>query len=103
MASRTRLRRLTRLPGVGARTAHRFAFHLLRVPSDEANALAVGLRRFVSVDSGLEVALVESDDPHGVVGKRTFLHPTIVSAALMLFSTIATLFWYVLRLLSSRD
>jgi recombination protein RecR len=31
---------LTRLPGVGARTAHRFAFHLLRVSKDEALALA---------------------------------------------------------------
>jgi recombination protein RecR len=31
---------LTRLPGVGTRTAHRLAFHLLRVPSDEAQALA---------------------------------------------------------------
>ena len=31
---------LTRLPGVGARTAHRLAFHLLRVPKDEAHALA---------------------------------------------------------------
>jgi recombination protein RecR len=34
---------LTRLPGVGARTAHRFAFHLLRVPSDEALALATAI------------------------------------------------------------
>ena len=31
---------LTRLPGVGSRTAHRFAFHLLRVPREEALALA---------------------------------------------------------------
>ena len=31
---------LTRLPGVGTRTAHRLAFHLLRVPADEAQALA---------------------------------------------------------------
>jgi recombination protein RecR len=31
---------LTRLPGVGSRTAHRLAFHLLRVPPDEALALA---------------------------------------------------------------
>jgi recombination protein RecR len=31
---------LTRLPGVGSRTAHRFAFHLLRVPKEEALALA---------------------------------------------------------------
>jgi recombination protein RecR len=34
---------LTRLPGVGARTAHRFAFHLLRVPGDEARALATAI------------------------------------------------------------
>jgi recombination protein RecR len=31
---------LTRLPGVGTRTAHRLAFHLLRVSKDEAQALA---------------------------------------------------------------
>jgi recombination protein RecR len=34
---------LTRLPGVGTRTAHRFAFHLLRVPKDEAQALAAAI------------------------------------------------------------
>jgi recombination protein RecR len=31
---------LTRLPGIGTRTAHRLAFHLLRAPKDEAGALA---------------------------------------------------------------
>jgi recombination protein RecR len=31
---------LTRLPGVGSRTAHRLAFHLLRVAEEEALALA---------------------------------------------------------------
>jgi recombination protein RecR len=31
---------LTRLPGVGTRTAQRLAFHILRVPKDEAAALA---------------------------------------------------------------
>jgi recombination protein RecR len=35
---------LTRLPGVGSRTAHRFAFHLLRVPEDEALALAAAIQ-----------------------------------------------------------
>jgi recombination protein RecR len=35
---------LTRLPGVGTRTAHRLAFHLLRVPKDEAFALAEAIR-----------------------------------------------------------
>jgi recombination protein RecR len=34
---------LTRLPGVGTRTAQRLAFHLLRVPRDEANALAAAI------------------------------------------------------------
>jgi recombination protein RecR len=34
---------LTRLPGVGTRTAQRLAFHLLRVPRDEALALAAAL------------------------------------------------------------
>jgi recombination protein RecR len=35
---------LTRLPGVGTRTAHRLAFHLLRVPKEEAMALADAIR-----------------------------------------------------------
>ena len=34
---------LTRLPGVGQRTAQRLAFHLLRVPKEEALALARAL------------------------------------------------------------
>jgi recombination protein RecR len=35
---------LTRLPGVGTRTAQRLAFHLLRAPGDEAGALADAIR-----------------------------------------------------------
>jgi recombination protein RecR len=35
---------LTRLPGVGTRTAQRLAFHMLRVPKDEALALAEAIR-----------------------------------------------------------
>jgi recombination protein RecR len=34
---------LTRLPGVGQRTAQRLAFHLLRVSKDEASALAAAI------------------------------------------------------------
>src|SRR5215216_7917843 len=34
---------LTRLPGVGQRTAQRLAFHLLRVPKEEALALAAAI------------------------------------------------------------
>ena len=35
---------LTRLPGIGTRTAQRLAFHLLRVSPEEANALADAIR-----------------------------------------------------------
>ena len=35
---------LSRLPGIGQRTAQRLAFHILRVPNDEALALADALR-----------------------------------------------------------
>ena len=35
---------LSRLPGVGNRTAQRLAFHLLRVPAEEAEALAAAIR-----------------------------------------------------------
>jgi recombination protein RecR len=35
---------LSRLPGVGTRTAQRLAFHLLRVPEEEAIALADAIR-----------------------------------------------------------
>jgi recombination protein RecR len=35
---------LARLPGIGQRTAQRLTFHLLRVPGDEALALAEAIR-----------------------------------------------------------
>ena len=35
---------LTRLPGIGGRTAQRLAFHLLQVPSQEALALAAAIQ-----------------------------------------------------------
>jgi recombination protein RecR len=35
---------LSRLPGIGTRTAQRLAFHLLRVPAEEATALADAIR-----------------------------------------------------------
>ena len=35
---------LTRLPGIGSRTAHRLAFHLLQVPKAEALALAEAIQ-----------------------------------------------------------
>src|SRR5207249_8061045 len=35
---------LSRLPGVGSRTAHRLAFHLLQRPTDEALALASAIQ-----------------------------------------------------------
>jgi recombination protein RecR len=35
---------LSRLPGIGRRTAQRLAFHILRAPQEEANALATAIR-----------------------------------------------------------
>ena len=35
---------LSRLPGVGSRTAHRLAFHLLQRPTDEALALSAAIQ-----------------------------------------------------------
>jgi recombination protein RecR len=34
---------LTRLPGIGTRTAQRLAFHILAVPADEANAIGTAI------------------------------------------------------------
>ena len=34
---------LTRLPGIGTRTAQRLAFHILAAPSDEANAIGLAI------------------------------------------------------------
>ena len=34
---------LTRLPGIGTRTAQRLAFHILASPADEANALGIAI------------------------------------------------------------
>src|SRR5439155_23974307 len=34
---------LTRLPGIGSRTAQRLAFHILQVPKQEAQALAAAI------------------------------------------------------------
>lgn len=38
------IQELKRLPGIGARTAERLAFHLLKAPTDEALALADAIR-----------------------------------------------------------
>ncbi|MBD3334170.1 MAG: recombination protein RecR [Candidatus Eisenbacteria bacterium] len=39
------IRRLSGLPGIGTKTAQRLGFHLLRVPADEARALAQAILR----------------------------------------------------------
>ena len=43
-SAETLVRELARLPGIGARTAQRLAFHLLRAPEAEALALADAVR-----------------------------------------------------------
>jgi recombinational DNA repair protein RecR len=68
---------LTRLPGVGTRTAHRLAFHLLRAPKDEALELSPldgvdpedlridELLRRVESDSVVEVVLATNPNTTG--------------------------------------
>ena len=46
---------LARLPGIGQRTAQRLAFHILRVPKDEALALADAIREVKETVTQCEV------------------------------------------------
>ena len=46
---------LARLPGIGQRTAQRLAFHILRVPNDEALALADAIREVKKTVTQCEV------------------------------------------------
>jgi recombination protein RecR len=46
---------LSRLPGIGQRTAQRLAFHILRVPNDEALALADAIREVKETVTQCEV------------------------------------------------
>jgi len=46
---------LARLPGIGQRTAQRLAFHILRVPNDEALALADAIREVKETVTQCEV------------------------------------------------
>ncbi len=54
---------LARLPGIGARTAQRLAFHLLRVPEDEALALADAIREVKQRIGVCEVCFNLADGP----------------------------------------
>jgi recombination protein RecR len=54
---------LGRLPGVGQRTAQRLAFHLLRVPAEEANALADAIREVKERVGLCEVCFNLADEP----------------------------------------
>ncbi|MEA2147481.1 MAG: recombination protein RecR [Solirubrobacteraceae bacterium] len=54
---------LSRLPGVGGRTAQRLAFHLLRVDEDEALALAEAIREVKQRIGLCEVCFNLADEP----------------------------------------
>jgi recombination protein RecR len=54
---------LSRLPGVGGRTAQRLAFHLLRVDADEALALAEAIREVKQRIGLCEVCFNLADEP----------------------------------------
>ena len=55
---------LSRLPGIGQRTAQRLAFHLLRVEDDEANALATAIREVKERVGLCEVCFNLAEGPH---------------------------------------
>jgi recombination protein RecR len=54
---------LSRLPGIGQRTAQRLAFHLLRVPNDEAFALSEAIREVKEKVGLCEVCFNLADAP----------------------------------------
>ncbi|MGI8579726.1 MAG: recombination mediator RecR [Solirubrobacteraceae bacterium] len=54
---------LGKLPGIGGRTAQRLAFHLLRVPEDEALALAEAIREVKEKIGTCEVCFNLADGP----------------------------------------
>ena len=54
---------LSRLPGVGTRTAQRLAFHILRVPKEEAFALADAIREVKEKVGLCEVCFNFSEGP----------------------------------------
>jgi len=58
------VRDLARLPGIGGKTAHRLAFHLLRVPKEEALALARSIENVrTSVATCLECGNIAETQP----------------------------------------
>ena len=54
---------LSKLPGVGTRTAQRLAFHILRVPGEEATALAQAILEVKERIGQCEVCFNLADEP----------------------------------------
>jgi recombination protein RecR len=54
---------LSKLPGIGSRTAQRLAFHILRTPAEEANALAEAIREVKEKIGFCEVCFNLADEP----------------------------------------
>jgi recombination protein RecR len=54
---------LARLPGIGQRTAQRLAFHVLRLPAEDANALADAIREVKERISLCEVCFNLAEGP----------------------------------------
>ncbi|HEB51657.1 MAG TPA: recombination protein RecR [bacterium] len=68
----TLIERLSRLPGVGPKTAERLAFHLLRVERDEALALAHAIEAVRAAVKNCSICFqLDASDPCGVCGDET--------------------------------
>ena len=58
---------LSRLPGIGPKTASRLTFHLLRSPADQANALAEAIRELRQRTVWCEICFnIAEDTPCGI-------------------------------------
>ena len=69
---------LGRLPGIGARTAQRLAFHILRSTDDEANALSDAIREVKALIRPCEVCFNLADGPRCTICDDARRDPTVI-------------------------
>src|ERR671938_1944519 len=69
---------LGRLPGIGARTAQRLAFHILRSTDDEANALASAISEVKALIRPCEICFNLADGPRCRICADERRDPTVI-------------------------
>ena len=69
---------LSRLPGVGQRTAQRLAFHILRAPGEDAAALAAAIREVKERIGLCEVCFNLAEGPRCVICQDERRDPSVI-------------------------